>query len=428
MRFTWIDVRAGWRAGKIDQLAFGAAVCAVPMSIAVSEIFLAVALVSRLARIVRGEEALVVPQVFWFWLVWAGLEVVGWLHSPEPGAGTGEMRHLLLIAALFVTVPSLEGVEARLRVWRLVLVSATLGSAALIAGFAARAIRYRHELAMGGDAAFYLRSGGLLHHWMVYATVEVLVFGALLEFRWTFPGERWWLTPALAIHCAAVLLSLTRSLWVACLVVYGLHLAWRRSKRLWAIPVLPAIVFLVPGPIHQRVTESLRPDYYSNAERVEMWRVGWRMIREHPVFGVGPGRVEELYTRYLRAGELVPAYHGHLHDNAIQLAAQFGVVTLLAAAVFLAMVVRELVRSCRRAGSTGVVSRSGLLGLAGFLTVGVVDYTYGHSLGLILAMFAVVGGGLALQDARAVQTFQKRTDGATQTEEIKRKWNGRWRA
>jgi O-antigen ligase len=246
---------------------------------------------------------------------------------------------------------------------------------------------------MGGDPAFYLRSGGLLHHWMIYATVEILLFGALLEFRSVYTEERWWLTPALAVNCLAILLSLTRSLWLACLIVFGLHLAWRRSKWLWVLPLLPGAVFLVvPGPIHQRMMESLLPDYYSNAERVQMWRVGWRIIREQPVLGIGPGRIEELYIQYLRPGEPVPAYHGHLHNNAIQLAAQFGVMVLAAASIFLTVLVRDLARSCRRARTRDerLLCRSGLLGLAGFLIVGLMDYTYGHSLGLILLTFAAV--------------------------------------
>jgi O-antigen ligase len=140
------------------------------------------------------------------------------------------------------------------------------------------------------------------------------------------------------------------------------------------------------------MTESLLPDYYANSERMQMLRVGWRMIREQPVFGVGPGRVEELYTRYLRHGEAVPAYHGHLHNNAVQLAAEFGVVVFGAGVICLAVLLWDLARSCRRARGRNerFLCRSGLLGVAGFLMVGLMDYTYGHSLGLILLCFAAV--------------------------------------
>jgi O-antigen ligase len=279
------------------------------------------------------------------------------------------------------------------RVWRWIFLTATLGSLVLIVGFCARLIHYQHQLIAGGDPSFYLRTGGLLHHWMIYATVEIMVFGGLLEFRATSPEERAWLTPALFIHCVAILLSLTRSLWLGSLLLLALHLARRKSKWFCAVPLLPAVVFVaMPGPIHQRMTQSLTPGYYSNAERIQMLRVGWSMLREQPLFGVGPGRIEKLYTRYLRPGEPIPAYHGHLHNNAMQLAAQFGILTLAAALLCLAVLLLELWRSCRRARGRDeqFLCRTGLLAVAGFLIVGLTDYTYGHSLGLILLTFATV--------------------------------------
>jgi hypothetical protein len=202
------------------------ALCAVPLSIAVSEIFLALALLLRLVRIARHQASLSAPRFCWFWLLWAALEVAAWAHSPELRAGLGEMRHLLLIAALFVTISCLDRARDCVQVWRGIFVTATVGSLALIVSFFARIVQYHRELIAGGDPAFYLRSGGLLHHWMVYATVEVLVFGALLEFSAAYPEERRWLTPALAINCLAVLLSLTRSLWLA-----GLLCTWPGVDR-----------------------------------------------------------------------------------------------------------------------------------------------------------------------------------------------------
>ncbi len=302
-----------------------------------------------------------------------------------------------------MALPSLSLARDAVRVWRLTLITGTIGSVSVIAAFVARLFQYRHELTAGGDPAYYLRSGGLLHHWMVYAVVEILVFAALLEFRAAYPGERRWLTLALAINCLAILLTLTRSLWIACVIVLGLHLAWRRSKWFWAVPLLPAAVFLlVPGPVHDRLEQSSLPDYYSNAERVQMLRVGWRMIHENPVFGVGPGRVEELYQRYLLPGEALPAYHGHLHNNAVQLGAEFGCFVLAGAALFLLVLVRELARcySAVRTLDERLLSRCGLAGLAGFLIIGLMDYTYGHSLGLILLSFAVISPLLPLRPAK----------------------------
>ncbi len=375
----------------LTKLAAGAAICAVPISIAAAESLLCVALAARIASLLRGRERLRLPRVFWFWLAWALVELVSWLRAPLDGGG--EIRHLLLVASLFVVLGCLKGTMEDVVIWRGVFITSAAGSAVLILGFIWRVLRYRAELAAGGDPGFYLRSGGLLHHWMIYAVVEAMVFGALLEFRELYPEERRWTTPLLLVHCVAALLSLTRALWVACLAVAGLRLLWRRPRGAWLVPAIPALALVAAfGPVRHRVAESFQPDYYSNSERVQMLRVGWRMIRENPWFGVGAGRVGELYPSFLQSGEPLPAYHGHLHNNAFQLAAGFGLPVLAAALLCLGVLVRGLWRAYREAEDRAQVflCRAGLLAVAGFVVTGLTDYTYGHSLGLILLSFAVL--------------------------------------
>jgi O-antigen ligase len=372
----------------IECLAAAAAVCAAPVSIAVSETFLAIALISRAAARPRR---LAVPRVFWVWLLWAGLEILSWWHSPRPRAGTGEIRHLLLIAALFAVLPALHRPDWPRRVWQGVFLTSTAGSISVIWGFFTRLIQYHHELSAGGDPGFYLRNGGLLHHWMIYATVEAMVFGPLLEYRALWPESRRVTTAALAIHGVAILLSLTRCLWLACSLVLAIHLFRRRSRWVWMLPALPVLALTI-SPVRHRIVESFQPDYYSNAERLQMVRVGWSMIRAHPLLGVGPGRVEELYPRYLRAGEPLPAYHGHLHTNAVQIAAEFGLPAFGAALLCLGVLLADLSRANRQAAgrTSRFLCRGAVLALIGFLSVGLLDYTYGHSLGIILVIFAAL--------------------------------------
>lgn len=375
--------------GGLDAILAGLGLCAAPVSIAVAEILLSGALATRVIALSRFRVTLAVPKVFWFWLAWALLEVLSWLHSPALRSGQGEIRHLLLCAALFFTVPALSQIKDRLAVWRGIICAATISSLVLIGHFVFQLLYYRGKL----DPVIYLRSGGLLHNWMVYGTVEVLVFAGLLEFWHFFPEEHGWLLPVFAINVAAILLSLTRMLWLCCLLLLAMHLMWRRSKWIWALPAIPAFLALVaPGPVRSRVVVTMDPDYYSNAERMQMLNVGWKMIREHPFDGVGAGRVDKLYTSYLSPSDPVPAYHGHLHNNVVQLAAQFGLPATCAALLFVLMLFRELLirfgSSISRAEQ--FLCRTSVLGLTGFLLAGMFDYTYGHSVGLILLGFVIL--------------------------------------
>lgn len=366
---------------------------AVPISIAVSELFLTIALLVRIAGLAHGRAQFALPRVFRFWGVWAGLEILVWRLSPEPSLGWSEIRHLLLIGSLFLVLPLLRQAVDRLVVWQGIFLAATLSSLFLIGDFVSRIFYYHRELAVGGDVGLYLRSGGLLNHWMVYGTVEILVVAGLLSFWSLYPEERrrWW--PVLGINGMAIVVSLTRMAWITCLVMLGVELVWRRSKWIWALPLLPAVLFFMsPRPIRERVTQSIKPSYYSNLERIEMLRVGWEMIKGHPLTGVGPGRIDKLYMSYLSPQDPVPAYHGHLHNNAVELAAEFGIPVALAAFLSIAMLFRDLLSALSTAASKEerFAVRTGILALIGYLVAGFFEYTYGHSLGLILLSFAVL--------------------------------------
>lgn len=374
---------------------------AVPVSIAAAEILLSAALAVRAVTHRKRNQQRPIPRVLWLGLALAVLEVCAWLRSPEPRAGWGEIRHLALIGTVLFMLPVLESSAACLRVWWGIIIAATVSSLFLIARFAWRAL----VRPPGADPLLYLRGGGLLHHWMVYSSVEILVFAALLELGHFFPAQRRWLIPIYGIHSVAIVLTLTRSLWFSCLLLLALHFAWTRSRWLWAVPVLPVLLCCVaPKTVRSRAETTADPSYYSNAERVQMLKVGWRMVRAHPIEGVGPGRVEALYASYLSPSESVPAYHGHLHNNAAELAAEFGLPVLAAAVVFCTVLLHYLLARSRFSSSSadGFLRRTAVLGFTGFLVMGMFDYTYGHSLGLILLCFVVAPPFLWSTRARLV--------------------------
>jgi O-antigen ligase len=196
-----------------------------------------------------------------------------------------------------------------------------------------------------------------------------------------------------AVTVTAITLSLTRMVWLTCLLLLGIDMLWRRSKWLWALPVLPlALYVLTPNAVRLRVAQSLDPTYYSNSERLQMLRVGWQMVRDHPLAGVGPGRIDKLYTSYLTPQDPIPAYHGHLHNNVAQIAAQFGIPVTLAAFLFVGVLFRDLLKARKFASTRDdlFVAETAILALTGFVFAGLFEYTYGHSLALILLCFTVL--------------------------------------
>jgi O-antigen ligase len=237
---------------------------------------------------------------------------------------------------------------------------------------------------------------------MVYATVEVIVFAGLLGFQAFYPEERKRWRPIWILNLIAIAVSLTRMLWAVCWLLAGIELARRRSKWLWPVAALPVLLYgMAPGPVRSRIRGAMNPDYYPNQERIEMLRVGWRMIKKHPWIGVGPGRISELYLQYLQPHEPIPRYRGHLHNNLVQVASTFGLPVALAAILFVFALYRDLFIALRaaRGREESFCCLTSLLALTGFLIAGVFDYTYGHSLALILLSFAVLSPFVSSADS-----------------------------
>jgi O-Antigen ligase len=365
---------------------------AAPASIAISEFFLSIAALVHLVRLLRRQTRVRWPRSLGFWLALALLQVLLWILSPEPASGWSEIRHLLLLGVVLLVLSDFDRAYDVLMAWKGIFVSATLSSLYLIGEFFYRLHLYREEIAAGGDASFYLRSGGLLHHWMVYGTVEIIVVAGLIGFWSAYPGQRRRLWPIVVINTVAVVLSLTRMAWITCFLLLVLNLLWRRSKWILAVPLLPVVLYgLAPEAVRSRVTTAMDLRYYANAERLQMLTVGWRMVLDHPITGIGPGRVDKLYESYLKEGEPVPAYHGHLRNNAAQIGAQFGIPVMIVALVFVVVLIRDLLhaRSSAKTPDQQFLSETAVLAFFGFLFAGLFEYTYGHSLGLIMIAFAV---------------------------------------
>lgn len=205
------------------------------------------------------------------------------------------------------------------------------------------------------------RIRGPFSHWMTFAHF-LLVCDALLIARVSSePRQRGWrrvvLWPALVAINFAVLLSLTRSAWVALAVTFTVTLALRAPRWLAAyVPLGLLLLLLAPVPLLHRIGSVLDVTDPSNYDRLCMARAGLAMVAERPLLGIGPEMVEERYPIY-RPESAPRLWVPHLHNSMLQLAAERGLPSL---AAYLAMTWLALVagwRGFRAAGGFG--SRDG---------------------------------------------------------------------
>jgi hypothetical protein len=179
-----------------------------------------------------------------------------------------------------------------------------------------------------------------------------------------------------ALLAAAVLqayaLVLTRSLGGLAAAAVSLVLSLpflaprRRGILLAAVPLAAvAIGFLF---LQARRTEVDAPGGDPLLLRAGNWRAAAEMIRDHPLFGTGPGSFGTFYPRYLRPGMNETRY---AHDSYLQVISGWGLWSIVPISGFLLAFATRLGRAWRRRAEDLPFAAAG----AAFLAHNLIDFT-----------------------------------------------------
>lgn len=409
------------------QLARAASVCyslsvlSFLLSIAASQAFFALAGLLYFAHLLHARPtphirfpAVKLPLALF--CVWT---VVSVFFATYPAVGGYAIRKLTLFLILLFSVNLIE------KRGHLVFLLKALCVEAAVAGIAGavefvrqyRLVRAEHP----HQIYLYMtltRITGFQGHWMNFGGQQMLMFCMLLALLLLagrrglpaagtdrFPAATrsgaWWII--LAIVLASILLNLTRGVWLGCFAAAVYLVARWRAKWLWALPVI-VLVSILAGPriMRKREASVLHPSRdRSLAERFEMWRVGWNMIKRHPFVGVGPDNIPGVYDLYMPGGKVpLVGYHDHLHDNFVQFAAERGLPCLAFWIWLMLALLWECVRIRRKTAGWHWITDGAIAAWIALLVEGVFEFNFGSSLMLMLFLFLIVAP-MALEQTMA---------------------------
>lgn len=221
----------------------------------------------------------------------------------------------------------------------------------------------------------------------------------------------WLMTGAAALLLlAGIIASYSRGAWLGTAVGTAamIALAGRRSFAAGATAalLLGSLLWLggdmvLPAGVAERlesIGDSLgyrdvrrmviTSENFAVAERLGMWQAGIDMFEAAPIYGVGAGNFNVVYDQYR-----VPQFlysRGHAHNYYIHVAAETGIIGLVAYALVLVGAWVDVVRGLR--GVSAGWPRALVLGAAGVLAA-VVTHNLGenlHVLNMNLHLFAVL--------------------------------------
>ena len=244
-----------------------------------------------------------------------------------------------------------------------------------------------HAQRVRGPFSIYMTFGGVLF-------LGVLLFLAYLA---NVPWRRaWWMLPGAGITVAALAFTYSRNAWLGLAAgALALVLTAQRTLRIVAVlaTVLAVGTIAMPGPVAERLQSVVNLEDRTLQDRVAMWRSGFAMIVDHPLLGVGPGEVRTWYQQYRRPEAIRPST-GHLHNSAIQIAAERGLPALFAWIWLWVVFFREGWRILARAEREAPVRRAlvcaSLAGVGGFLVAGLFEHNFGDAevAAVVLALMA----------------------------------------
>ena len=366
-------------SSKLDVAALISLLCfvaALQISIAASGILLTITVGLWIALLAIGRERPAAPPFFIALVAYAAVTMVSVAFSLDRGISLVDSREVLL----FLVVPIVYRLARGQRAQTVATIIITVGAASAVFGVV--------QYAMIEGNVLEQRPRGAMGHYMTYSGLLVLVI-ALAAGRLLFDKrERVWSGLVMPALLVAVAVTFSRNAWVGAATAIGLLCVIKDLRLVAVVPVLAALMFtFAPPQLTDRLYSMFDPQDPTSRDRVAMALAGVRMVGDHPLTGVGPDVVKEVYPEY-RVENAVQDTQPHLHNVPLHIAAERGLPALVVWLAFLALVVRDLIGRFR-AGDATALAAAGLAAVAGMLTAGMFEYNFGDSEFLMLFLVLI---------------------------------------
>ena len=218
----------------------------------------------------------------------------------------------------------------------------------------------------------FYRPGSVAGDPNVFSASAVTVLPIMVAF--TFGGNGWkrvFCGLCLLLTMFAILLASSRGAFIALVVLLLLQMRDARHRGKFIVIAIVIVALFMASPISplDRLLHPTQGDIDSSNIRLELWSIGFRIVADHPVFGVGLWQFAPYMRKYMPAG--VDLEFNVPHNTYLQVAVELGLVGL---ALFLAMFfftllnLSRLRKAARRSGDALMYSLSTAIGngLVGF--------------------------------------------------------------
>jgi O-antigen ligase len=348
----------------------------VQFSIAIAQILLALAIICWLGVLFAGRERFEAPRFFWPLLAYCAWTLVSAVFSTNPRISVVDSKQLVLFLLVPITFRFVSGQRGSL----LLTIAMSVGAASAAYGLFQWSLLHYDQLGQ--------RPQGTLGHYMTYSGMLMLILGVAIAKLLFGKGERVWAALVMPALLMTVTLTLSRNAWVGACAAAAVLLALKDFRLVAAVPVVAALIFALAGnTVSARFYSIFNSRDTTRLDRMAMLREGEHMIRAHPLVGIGPNMVKELYAQY-RDPNAIEKVNPHLHDVPMQIAAERGLPALAVWLLFIGVLLTDLMRAFRR-HEYQVLNAAAIAAVVAMLAGGLFEYNFGDSEFLMLFLIVV---------------------------------------
>jgi O-antigen ligase len=351
-------------------------VAALQLSIAAAQLLFAVACVCWLGSHLLRQERIETPRFFWPLVAYAALTLLSAGFSRNPMVSVSDSRQL----TLFLLVPIVYDFARGNRARTLLSVILTIGAASALIGVVQYGILNYDNLGR--------RLQGTLSHWMTYSGTLMLVICATAARLVYDTRDRGWALAIMPALVVSLVLSFTRSAMAGTAAGITVLLLMKDFRLVALLPVvLAGMLAIAPTALTNRIYSTFDLADLTIRDRAAMLQAGAAIVADHPLTGVGPDQIREVYPAY-RVPWAVQASNPHLHNVPMQIAAERGLPALAAWLWFIGLLVVSLVPLMKR-GRHRALTGAALSAVAAMLAAGMFEYNFGDSEFLMLFLVLV---------------------------------------
>jgi O-antigen ligase len=246
------------------------------------------------------------------------------------------------------------------------------------------------------------RVKGLFSIYLTFAEVLALIFSVSFCVSLYNKSEKIISKSQLVFYfiiLVCILLTYCRGVWLSLIFFFMVVFILEKRIRLLFLKIAGLVlIFLLVFSFVNSSRRSLLDRFKStgsihkNIDRISMWQSGYKMVKDYPLFGIGPRQVPVLYPKYIMPTAYRPE-EPHLHSNFVNIAAERGLLGLAALVFMLGYFLFYFVKFYIRGANNEFVKYNALAGICVvliFIIFGSTEYCFGDA-EVVMLFWAILG-------------------------------------